>query len=140
MVDLSKVKETYQHLDDIVTSTNNSMTHYATTNDYGTFIGFGLYNDGDVAVQRVFMSRGTEVPEHAHEEDEYVIIYKGTFEFAAKNGGATCKGKYGKLVGDTIVLKEKDHIYIPSNVLHGGKMLEDTWIISVTIPAAAGYP
>jgi quercetin dioxygenase-like cupin family protein len=44
----------------------------------GTFLGFGLFKEDAVAVQRTFMSKGTKVPEHNHKESEFVIVYRGS--------------------------------------------------------------
>ena len=118
-------------------SHNNEIT-YSTENG-GTFIGFGLHKEEAVAVQRVFMSKGTRIPEHQHSENEYVLVYKGKLKVTregdspARMGGKHTKEKTG-------ILGVGDGIYFQPGEKHGGMMLEDTWIICTTIPASKEYP
>lgn len=96
------------------------------TNGEGDFKGYGIFNNGCVAIQRVFMSKDTIIPEHSHTEREYVITYKGSYEL--NRGGV----KTTLMVGDSM--------YFEPNEPHSGVILEDTWIVSITIPSGEGYP
>jgi len=113
-----------------------------TTVDSGTFIGFGLHKEPVVAVQRVFMSKGTKIPEHNHPEKEYCIVYVGAFELYKQPSFGFLKD--GKSTRDmkkpNRVVGVGDGVYFPPNEPHGGIMLEDTWIIGITIPASEEYP
>ena len=116
----------------------NNEIEYCTDNG-GTFIGFGLHKEKAVAVQRVFMSKGTEIPEHQHPEHEYCLVYKGSFKIKrgeaspARMGGEHTYEKEG-------ILGVGDGVYFQPEEPHSGEMLEDTWIISTTIPASMEYP
>ncbi len=112
------------------------------TEDNGEFIGFGLFKIPTIAVQRVFMSKGTKIPEHAHPEREYCIVYKGKFElYNPPSFGCLIDGESTRDTGkDKKIFGPGDGAYFQPNELHGGTMLEDTWIISITIPASEVYP
>lgn len=139
---LIKLRELTPNLGSIVSETNleKRETIY-NTKDGGTFIGFGLHHEGSMAVQRVFMSKGTRVPEHHHEEQEYCIVYKGLMRLDMSGWHAITSRlpQSGEDVGDQI-LRPGDAVYFPPNVPHTGTMLEDTWILSISIPSAEGYP
>ncbi len=92
----------------------------------GTFMGFGLYTNSDVSVQRVFLSKGTIVSEHTHKEREWGMVYKGKV---------------------LVRYRGEEHEYDVGSCLfcevgesHSGIALEDTWVMFVTIPAGEGYP
>lgn len=95
-------------------------------NDGGTFLGFGLFKNTNIAVQRVFMSKGTKIPEHNHKEWECCITYSGNYILHYKEEDREMPPK-------SIAIFEPDKP-------HSGIMLEDTWIIAITIPASGDYP
>jgi len=92
----------------------------------GTCFGFGLFKQDEVAVQRVFLSKGTIFPEHMHSCWEYLIVYKGNLQH--------CIGNDAKNLGPT------NYVTISPGMTHAGKAKEDTWLIAITIPAGKGYP
>tara|TARA_Y100000310_G_scaffold345432_1_gene464967 strand:- start:5428 stop:5835 length:408 start_codon:yes stop_codon:yes gene_type:complete len=97
----------------------------------GECFGFGLYNNGKVAVQRNFISKGSLFPEHTHGETEHIVIYSGSLTFVVD-------GESKKLSAD---IPEENHILIPPNTQHSViEVEEDCWIIGITIPAGEGYP
>lgn len=92
----------------------------------GVSYGFPIIKNQHVAAIRVFMSMGSTFPAHSHPVNEYGIIYKGSLELTLK--GKTLKKKAG------------DILYFKANVEHGGKMIEDTEILFITVPADPDYP
>ena len=126
LVRLRKLTEELPTLLDFVERENGNFIQYSPASD-GTFLGFGLYKEKDVAVQKVFMSKGTEIAEHKHTETECGIIYKGKAKI-------NYNGKESKLLekGDSVIFKP--------NEPHSGIILEDTWMIFITVPAEEGYP
>ena len=80
----------------------------------------------DVAVHRWFNSKGSEFPEHAHLEKEWLIIYKGTMELL--------RG------GEKTVLKVGDSILIEPKIKHSAYFPEECKYITITIPPAEEFP
>lgn len=91
----------------------------------GTFIGFGLYKIAKVAIQRAFISKGTVIPKHKHKEKEWILTYSGNYILKLNGEERECP------VGTMVFLDE--------NQMHSAVMLEDTWRISITIPASEAY-
>lgn len=92
----------------------------------GLCVGFGLFNNERVAVQRTAMSKGTVFPRHKHEAKEVIIVTFGKLK-------VRCDGMEKELqVGDVF--------YFPHGQDHSIEALEDTWMIALTIPSAKGYP
>ena len=133
---IKKLEELIPLLSDITISNSPDVEY--DVNNTGTALGFNLYNIPKVAVQRVFMSKGTIFPTHQHEENEYCLIYDGKFELDVEISKLPILIK-GTQSNDRI-LGVGDGVFFSSGTPHGGKMLEDTWIISITIPAGGGYP
>jgi len=103
----------------------NGKTTYDCAN--GKCIGLSLFDEPDVGVMRMYMSKGTEFPEHTHEDAKEIgVVYSG--RFLLKRGGKVYK--YG--IGD--------HFYCEKGEPHSGKALEDCWIIFISVPKAGGYP
>lgn len=93
----------------------------------GTGFGNGLYADEDVAVQRAFFAKGAVLPMHQHEETEILVGYQGKFRLR---------------FGD-----DSEREYMPGEVAlilpgvpHQAEMIEDLWVIGVTVPGSPGYP
>lgn len=94
----------------------------------GTCIGFNLWNEDRISVQRCFLSSGAVFPEHTHKKStEWIIVYSGALRV-----------KYGEEDFTTVVPGEGVQIAIGQ--LHTVESLEDTWMIAVTVPADPGYP
>ena len=96
------------------------------TQDGTPFFGLGLFNNGYVAVRRVFMGKGTLVPHHTHAGKEFMIVYSGKVRFRRSRGERV----YG--IGDILCFDPNEE--------HNGEALEHTWLIAITIPAEKGYP
>jgi len=93
----------------------------------GFCVGFCLFNNNEVAVQRSFLSIGTEFPLHKHEHSmEMLMVYRGHLRV---------------LMNDKIFeLTPGDSLRIPENTMHSVSAQANTELIGVTIPADKGYP
>jgi len=112
-------------LQDLVRNGNGvTYKEYAVQN--GTSFGFGLYDTPEVAVQRVFMSKDSIFPEHIHAEREWGIVYKGKIIMEYE--------------GTEQTLGVGDCMFFEADAPHRGRVLEDTWVIFITVPAGEGYP
>lgn len=93
----------------------------------GTAIGFKLLHEADrIAVQRRLMTVGTDFPDHHHEVDEWAFLYRGrmTLRYCG--------------VEEEVVAPAFKHF--AANHQHGGVVLEEAWVVFVTMPPAKGYP
>jgi len=101
-----------------------SYVEYSVSN--GTAIGFGLLNQPEVAVQKIFISKGSIFPQHEHDVIEIGVIFAGEVEIN---------------VGDTpIRFRVGDVIKLQKNERHSVKAIDDSWIIAIVIPRDDGYP
>jgi len=122
---LEKLRELTKNLPPLVVKSKEGK-EVVYGSEEGSYYGYGIFKDDEVAVQRVFMAKGEKIPEHAHREKEFGVVYKGGVRV-----------KYGG--------KEKDYyrsdwmIFEP-NELHSGVILENCWMILLTIPPAEDYP
>ena len=89
-------------------------------------VGFGLYKNDRIAIQRAWFPAGSILAAHQHEEKEWVIIYSGEAEI-------TFEGK-------TVLLKAGDSVYFAKHQMHSFKAIKSTWVLGVTVPAAEVYP
>ena len=93
----------------------------------GTVIGFGLFMREEVAVQRAFLSLGSKMPRHQHDQTEFLIPYTGSLK-VTKNG-------------ESKIYKPGEVVTFPPNTAHHAEAMEDTYIVAVTVPAdQEGYP
>ena len=136
-IHIKKLEKIVPKLNDFV-SINSPNVEYNL--EKGTAIGFNVYNIPEIAVQRVFMSKGSIFPLHTHKENEYVLIYKGCIKVHIKSG-VIHANVGGKSTQDKdMILKVADGFFVPPETPHSGEALEDTWMMSTTIPAGCGYP
>ena len=115
-------------LNSMILSQHQEYVYYDVCN--GTCFGIGVLKESgphSVAVQKAFMSNGTEFPYHSHEETEYLVVYSGKIIIH--------KGE-----DDQVALGRGDAILIKPGQPHSVLALEDAWLIGITIPAAEGYP
>ena len=89
--------------------------------------GNALFYDEHIAVQRSSLKKGSAVPRHHHDEIEWLIIYDG--EVRVEWNSST-----------EVILGVGQSIRIPPNEAHIVTALEDTQILCITVPPAAGYP
>jgi len=94
----------------------------------GLSFGHSLYNRPEVAVMRMFVSKGTKWPNHVHDnETEWLMVYKGSIKVRCDNE-------------EDVTLVPGSAIEFCKNKNHYGEALEDTWLIAVSIPRVDGYP
>jgi quercetin dioxygenase-like cupin family protein len=99
--------------------------HYTVEN--GTCLGFSMWHDDEMAVQRAFMSKGTVFPAHIHPGHEWVIIKSG-------HGRAHVVGQ------DPLDLTPGMGVHFEPGQEHTFEVTEDTWLLCLTVPADEGYP
>ena len=133
MNNLDKLKELTNNLPavpklhDLVKSADPSVHSIIYNVEDGTSFGLGLLSRPQVAVQEVFISKGTSFPLHVHDkEKEILIVYKGEM--------------FVKINDEERLLKEGDFVEICCGNAHSTKALKDTWVIAVAIPRIDGFP
>jgi hypothetical protein len=125
---LEKIEELEQKLPpfpEIINDTDIECKEYVVIN--GTCLAWDLMWIEDVSVSKWFLSKGTKFPEHAHNEKEIIIVYKGELIIYYEDG-CTATGKRG------------DVIQHKAGRIHWAEAKEDTWMIIVSIPATEDYP
>jgi quercetin dioxygenase-like cupin family protein len=85
-------------------------------------------------IQEVFLSKGTNFPNHMHwhedyEIHEYGIVVSGKVRFFSEDESMNNK-----------VFKEKEMFYFKPGISHSAEVLEDTILLCVVIPDDEGYP
>lgn len=104
---------------------NRNYIEYKVKN--GTSIGFGLLNQREVAVQKLFISAGTTFPTHRHSTQmEYGIIFVGELEITIDN--------------EVKKLTRGDCIKFDPNTNHTLEAITDSWLITIAVPKIEGYP
>jgi Uncharacterized conserved protein, contains double-stranded beta-helix domain len=73
-----------------------------------------------VMMARLFIRKGTVVPEHHHENEQITWVFKGALEF--------------RIQGKTVIVGENRFILIPSNVPHSAKAIDDTVEVDIFSP------
>ena len=126
--DLEKLKElteSLKPLHELIKDCDENAIEYETIE--GTLLGFGLYKSSDIAVQRIFMSKGSKIDKHIHEEAKEIgIVYKGKLIIKINN--------------EEKVLEKGDIVYFNPKETHSARAEEDTWSLWITIPPSLGYP
>lgn len=90
--------------------------------------GYPLFRSAELAVQRVFMPKGATFLPHTHFVKEWVFTTTGCYKLK------DCPQEGKEFSSGMLAIFEP-------NEPHGGVMLENTWILSLTIPAdMEGYP
>ena len=123
---LEALTKTLPDLSELVAGTSRmGYTEYKT--ETGTSMGWSLLNIPEVAVQRHFISGGTEFEGHAHPANEWVIVTKGILQFTIDH-----EQRSTTYVGQCQ--------FLPANCFHSCIAMEDTWIIGIVVPSVEGYP
>lgn len=88
-------------------------------------MGFELYQarDRSINVQRVFISKNTEVPTHQHKDVVHGIVYRGKIELTQTS--------------KTFTLGAGDFFFVDSEVGHSLFAIEDSWILLAAVPLRA---
>ena len=89
-------------------------------------IGFCLYKNDRVAVQRCYLPKGCSFPVHQHDEKEWLIVFSGEIH-------ATYEDR-------VVIMFPGQSVYFENHQVHGVYAKENSWVLGVTIPAAEGYP
>jgi len=92
----------------------------------GTSLGFGLWWQPELAIQRIFMSAGARYPKHQHAESEWILVVSGRLLLHVDNG-------------DKELAPQGMRYFLPHEA-HGATALEDCWQLCITMPASDGYP
>lgn len=96
--------------------------------DNGVSIGIDLFHNEQIAVQRTFCSGGSRFPRHYHKDvHEFLIVYSGKVDVVEPEDQAQ-------------TLQPGDWIHFPPGTPHRLEIVENTWILGITVPAAEGYP
>lgn len=125
--ELTKVLPQVPALVDMIHNPGNVRSYVEYEVEDGTSIGFGLLNQKEVAVQKLFLSKGTNFPSHKHDEEKEIgIVFQGKLSVTIN--------------GESRILGVGDVVQFDKNCCHSGKAIEDTWLIAVSIPRIEGYP
>jgi len=122
--ELKVLTEKVKLIDFAVNSGNSNVMPYDFGN--GMCVGVGLLKSDLVAVQQIFLAKGTTFPEHSHKSHELGIVYKGEVEVFCNSEKVT----YGP----------GDFMYFPPGILHTGVALSDSEMIFITVPPDEAYP
>jgi len=125
MENIEVIKELTPHLTDMLNRSNDGVIEYSV--ECGTVIGFGLFHNDVVAVQRAFASFGSLFSRHEHAEHEILIVISGHMVVIYDDE-------------TKVSLNSGESVNIPPNTPHRVDVLDDTWMIGVTVPASEGYP
>lgn len=92
----------------------------------GRCFGISLMDSRDIGVQKVYVEKGTEFPSYTHDSRAWLIVYKGLVEFTVS--------------GEKVKLHPGEYIYCDPGEPRSGFALQDSWLLTVSVPAADGYP
>jgi len=125
---LKKLEELTPKLPSLVNHYGASvdMVAYMSHDGGSTCLGFRLWREPGVAVQRAFMPKGCVLDNHCHDEKEILVVYSGQMNIVFSDR--------------TVSLFASDVLEIPPLSVHRAEAVENTWCIGITIPAAEGYP
>lgn len=84
-----------------------------------------LRMDG-MGFHRWYLSAGSKFPKHQHPEKVYFFVYQGLMNL--------------HLEGITIKVRAGDNYYINPTVVHWADFPEETYFVTVTIPASKDFP
>lgn len=86
-------------------------------------IGRRLVTGERIMLAHVYLTKGSVVPRHSHENEQITYILSGALRFSIGDGGA-----------QEIVVRAGEVLHIPSNVPHEAVALEDTLDVDVFSP------
>jgi len=93
----------------------------------GTSLSWNLLNQPEIACGRWFLSAGSKFPVHAHNEREWIIVYKGSIYLNIEN-----KEERRLTVGMSCVIEP--------GVSHFARTIEDCWYLAIVIPSSEDWP
>lgn len=116
---LTKILPATPTLSDLVGYTDNDGINYRVKN--GEARANCLISSESICVQKLFLKKGTVFTFHTHEHStEYVILYKGKIKLTRKDG-------FDLLINSGFAI-------IEMGVIHGGEAIEDSLLITTTVP------
>jgi quercetin dioxygenase-like cupin family protein len=115
----------------VVTDPSRPWVEYTTKQ--GSCFGYALYYQPTVAVQLSRATKGTQLPFHAHEEVEIIIVYEGYCDLYLGEGPDQEK--------ECVRVGPGEAYRIPPGTPHIFDVpTEDCRLVAVTVPASARYP
>jgi quercetin dioxygenase-like cupin family protein len=128
-MDLGKLKALTNELQ--ILTREGSKIEYRTKDDIGKCSGKALYKINEVAVQLGEIAKGTYVENHVHKNEfESIQFFKGKARMAIRENGK-CESK---------IFEAPAFVWLTPGIAHDFEALEDTSVISTTIPASEEYP
>ncbi len=115
-------------LSDNIKKDSDTIVEYETVE--GRITGYGLLNEENVAIQKIFSSKGSKLEYHIHKVKEWLIVIEGKYSIVIDKGQGA----------ESIVLHHGESVYMEPGTCHSAEALEDTWIIAITVPADGGFP
>ncbi len=82
-----------------------------------------LINGDRMMLTHVYLDRGSVVPMHSHENEQFTYIIEGALRFWVGEEGA-----------EPIDVRSGEVLHIPSNVPHKAEALEDTFDVDIFSP------
>jgi len=111
-------------LEDILSYLPNGKSEYLI--EKGRCLVELLFRVPEISVMKAFMPKDSKLERHDHSEKEIIIVYVGEIEFQINGETKNCK------VGNCV--------YFSPHQPHSAKVLQDTWMIGITIPESSDYP
>ena len=127
-INLAKLKVQLKPFVDLVESREDN--HVTLKLKHGTGYGTGLLDKPQINVSDWKSSKGTmfDCHEHGNIVQEWIIVYEGVMEIEFPD----TQEKFTLAVGDCL--------YVSPGVAHSANTIEDVKYITVTVPAASGFP
>ena len=126
---LDRLKELTQALppfpETITANAADSFTQHEMSK--GTCLSWSLLNRPEISVAKWFNSKGTEFPEHAHAQKEWLIVYIGEIVIHVEGQG-------------DVVLRAGDYLHLEPGVVHSATVNSDCWYLAITIPQNEDWP
>lgn len=121
-------KQLTRSLTDNISKDSDVVIEYKT--EEGRIIGHGLLKEDDVAIQKIFSSKGSKLEFYIHKVREWLIVTKGKYSITIDTGNGLKKK----------ILIRGDSVYMEPGTSHSAEALEDTYLIAITVPSDGGYP
>ena len=136
---LKQLTENLPSLGDIVKDVSTGFIEMRM--ERGVGFGWKLYDRETVTVSRWFSSAGSVFPKHVHAEKEWIVCYQGELKLIYDtHSSIECNGC--KLSSDNKVatLTPGQCTCHEPNVAHSVEFTQDTWYLSITVPASKYFP
>ena len=77
-------------------------------------------------ISEILLHAGCDVPEHAHENEQFAIVVRGRIRFRVGRGGGDER--------EEMILGGGEVLHLPSNVPHAAHAIEETLVLDVFAP------